>query len=138
MNRLFILREPLHFESLLAFLRANWRPMADVGKPLGITVAPYKKKRSDEQNALMWVWLTQMQRDAWVAGSQFDAETWNIHAKREFLPEVNAKGKNKWRYLPDGSRQLDMSTTDLNTAEMSLYMNALEAYAVSDLGVQIT
>ncbi len=137
MNRLFVLREQLHFNSLIAALSANWQAMAAMDKPLGVTVAPYKKKRSHEQNALMWVWLTQISHQAWVAGRQFDEETWNEHAKREFLPERTSKGLEKWRFLPSGERVLAISTPDLNTGEMSLYMNALEAWAVSDLGVEI-
>lgn len=137
MNRLFILREPLHVESMIAFVRANWKAFADDGKPLSGLFSPYKRKRSSEQNALMWVWLTQISREAWIGGRQFDEETWNEHHKRLFLPERTNRGKDKWKYLPDGSRLLAISTPDLDTAEMSLYMTALEAYAATDLGVTI-
>ena len=137
MNRLFILREPLHFESLLAALKANWQAMASLGKPLGVTVAPYKKTRTSEQNALMWVWLTQISKEAWVGGKQFDAETWHEHCRREFLPETNARGDEKWLVLPGGDRLCVMSTTRLNTEEMSLYMDAIDAFAAVELGVEI-
>lgn len=137
MNRLFILREPLHFDSMLAALRANWQAMAAIDKPLGVRVSVYKKTRSDEQNSLMWVWLDRIEKQAWIGDRQFDAETWHEHAKREFLPDTNNKGDAKWRYLPNGDRVCVMSTTRLDTAEMSLYMTALEAFAVGELGVEL-
>lgn len=137
MRRMFILKEPLHFQSMLAALTANWKTMADMGQPLGVHVAPYKRSRSDEQNALMWVWLTQVKEQAWVNGQQFDEETWHEHYKREFLPEVNARGDHKWRYLPDGTRQCIGSTTRLKTDEMSLYMQKLDTDIHATLGVII-
>lgn len=137
MKRLFVLREAVHFDSMLAVLRANWQAMAAAGQPLGVRVAPYKVDRSSEQNALMWVWLTQIQEQAWVAGRQYDAETWHEHCKRAFLPETNNKGDAKWRYLPNGDRVLSMSSTRLDTGEMSLYMTAIEAFAATELGVEL-
>ena len=101
-------------------------------------LAPYKKTRSNEQNALMWVWLTQIGVDAWVAGRRFDAETWNEHFKRECLPETCSKGVDKWRVLPIGERVLVMSTTDLNVDEMSVYMTAFSAMAAVEFGVTLT
>jgi len=137
MNRFFVLRESVHFDSLVTALKANWPAMAAAGKPLGVTVAPYRKSRSHEANALMWVWLTQIAEQAWVAGRQYAPEVWHEHMKRELLPERNARGDEKWRLLPDDSRDLVMSTTRLNIAEMSIYMEKLQANAATTLGVQL-
>ena len=92
MNHLFVLREQRHLDALVTNLKNNWRAFAQMDKPLGCTVAPYRMNRSQEQNALMWVWLTQTADQAWVQGQRFSAETWNEHFKRELLPERNAKG----------------------------------------------
>lgn len=137
MIRLFVLREPAHFDSMVAALKANWKVMADAGQPLGCHVAPYKRTRRDEANSLMWVWLTQIARDAWVAGRQFVPETWHEHFKELFLPEANARGDEKWAINVDGTRRVVMSTTRLNTTEMSTYMTAFSAFAATDLGVTI-
>ena len=136
MNRLFVLREQRHLDALLASLQSNWQAFARREQPLGCTVAPYRITRSQEQNALMWVWLSQTEQQAWVGGMQFSAETWNEHFKRELLPERNAKGLAKWDILPTGERRLAMSTRDLNVTEMSLYMQALQAALATELGVQ--
>ena len=137
MNRLFVLREPIHFQSMLAALSANWPAMAASGQPLGVTVAPYKRTRSQEQNALMWIWLDAVTKQAWLNGQQYSDQTWHEHCKREFLPERNAKGDEKWQILPNGNRTCIMSTTRLNAAEMSEYMTKLDAFFVSELGVTL-
>ena len=118
-------------------LKLNWAAFSLDGKPLGVRVAPYRKKRSDEQNALMWVWLTQIADQAWVAGRRFGDETWHEHFKRECLPETCAKGVDKWRVLPSGERVLVMSTTDLNTEEFSTYMTRFSALSATDYGVTL-
>jgi len=137
MLRQFVLREQMHLDALLVTLRGNWKVFADQGRPLAVTIAPYKVKRSLEQNALMWVWLSQIADQVWVAGRRFSAETWNEHMKRELLPDVNAKGQDKWRILPTGERALAMSTTDLNVEEMSAYMEALAATAATEYGATL-
>jgi len=135
--RTFILRSPEHAQSLMAFVRSNARELADQGTPLQVRVSIYRRSRSTEQNALMWVRLTQIAEQAWVGGKQFSAEAWHEHFKRELLPEETASGVSKWRDLPRGGRELAMSTTDLNVAEFGDYLTALEAYAASELGVTL-
>lgn len=136
--RTFILREDQNAQSLWTFLRLNWRVMADSGKPLAIRVFEYRAKRSDEQNALMWVWLGQIAEQAYIGGRRFDADVWNQHCKEQLLPDETAAGKRKWMNLPNGERRLILSTTDLNVAEMTEYMDKLGAYAATELGVALT
>ena len=137
MNRIFVARQPVHVESMIAFVRANWEAMARDGRPLAARFSVYRKDRSAEQNSLMWVWLEQISRDVWVAGRQFDCKVWNEHAKRELLPETCAKGVDKWTVLPTGERVLAMSTTDLNVAEMGDYLDRLSAWAAVEHGVEL-
>jgi len=135
--RQFILRDASVAASLYAFLKANWRDMAEQGRYLQITVAEYRTKRSSEQNAFMWkAVLEPIAKQAYVRGERFAADIWNEHLKEQFLPEVNARGMAKWAHLPSGQRRLVMSTTDLNVAEMTTYLDAIQAYAASELGVQ--
>ena len=133
--RTFVLHTGEHLQSLAAFLKANAGAMAKQGQPLEVRVSVHKAKRSTEQNALYWVLLTQIAEQAWVAGRQFAAEVWAEHMKRELLPEETARGVQKWRYLPNGDRDLAMSTTDLNVSEMSTYVEKLQAKAAVELGV---
>ncbi len=133
--REFILYGPDQWKSLSAFLRQNAAAMAEQGKPLNVRISVHKAKRSNEQNALMWVLLGVIEEQGFVRGQRFDAEVWNLHFKRELLPEETAKGVKKWRHLPNGERELFMSTSDLDVTEMSAYLDALQAKAATELGV---
>lgn len=136
-RRTFVLRDASIVERFIAKIRADWQGMAALDRPIGVTVAEYRASRSDEQNALMWVWLGFIAEHAVVNGQRFSAEAWNEHMKRELLPERNNKGMDKWATLPDGERQLAMSTRHLDTREMADYMTALEAYAADVLGLEL-
>lgn len=133
--RTFVIRGPEQAKLLHAFLKQNAAAMAQQGQPLEVRVCVYKAKRSNDQNALMWAVLGEIAAQAWVAGRQYDAEVWNVWAKRELLPEETARGVKKWRHLPNGERELFMSTTDLDVSEMSAYIDQLQAKAASELGV---
>lgn len=137
MRRMFVLREQQHRDSMLACIALNWEAFANAGQPLGVSVAPYKRKRSDEQNALMWVWLTQISEQVWANGQRYAPETWHEHLKRELLPETNDRGKQKWNYLPDGERVLVMGTSDLNVGEFTQYLERLAAHASTQLGATL-
>lgn len=137
MNRLFVLREPLHLQSLQACLAANWQNMATTGDPMAVRLSIYRKDRSNEQNALMWVWLDKIAQDGWASGQQFSTEIWHEYAKRELLPDECARGIKKWRHLPTGERILQMGTSHLNTEEMGVYLDKLQAWAVTEVGVEL-
>jgi hypothetical protein len=134
--RKFVFFTDADVERFMAFMRANRKPMAEQKRFLQVTVAEYKSNRSNEQNAYMWAGILEpMEQQAMIAGARFKADIWNELGKELFLPDVNAKGQEKWQYLPNGSRRLMMSTSDLNHEEMTLYLHALAAYAVDELGV---
>jgi len=129
--RTFVLDSPDKMTLLGKWIRAY-----GFSKPLAVTVAEHKSKRSNEQNRLMWDRLTAISEQARPGGSQFSTEAWHEHAKRELLPEECAKGVSKWAYLPTGDRVLKMSTTDLDVSEMTDYLDALGAMA-AELGVEL-
>lgn len=136
--RTFVLREDMNAQALWAFLRNNWKAMAESGKPLAIRVSEYRSKRSEEQNRLMWRWLGEVAEQAYVGGQRYTAEVWNEHCKAQLLPEETAAGKSKWLHMPSGERRLMLSTSDLNVAEMSEYLDKLSAYASTELGVALS
>lgn len=136
--RKFIFYAKPDWERFVAFMKGNLQPMAEQKRYLQAVVSEYKATRSNEQNAYMWVGiLAPTSEQAWTGGRRLSDEGWNLTLKCLFLPEVNAKGMNKWLHLPDGSRQLMMSTSDLNEAEMALYLTQIAAYVATDLGVHL-
>lgn len=136
--RRFVLRTRTDDERLYAFLRANVVPMREAERFVQAIVSEYRQNRSNEQNAYMWAGILQpVSEQACIGGHRYSPEVWNIHFKREHLPEVNAKGQQKWVLLPSGERELAMSTTDLNVAEMADYLNEIAAAAATELGVHL-
>lgn len=96
---------------------------------LEISIRPYKSKRSIEQNRRLWKIYGEMADKAWVNGRRYSAETWHEYCKGMFLGyELKA--------MPDGSElKTPISTTTLNTAEMTDYQNRLQAWAAGNFGL---
>jgi hypothetical protein len=136
MSNVFILRTDEDCMRLYAFLRSNWKAMAEMKRPLQIIAAEHKTNRSLAQQSFMWkAVLEPIEQQAMVAGTRYAAAAWHEFGKEKLLPETNAKGMPKWIYLPTGGRRLGYGTTDLNVAEMTEYLEELQAYAATELGV---
>lgn len=95
------------------------------GQRLELTIAP--AKRSKAQNRRYWGRgvLAQIAEQATVGGRLFSAESWHELFKRKFIGVIE---------LPDGAVQ-GKSSTSLSTAEFCDFCTAVEAYAVTELGV---
>ena len=128
--REFVLHNATHWKTLAAFVRANAKAACESGKPLRVIVTSSERKRNAEQNARLWKAVyEQIAAQAWVNGRQYDKDTWHEYLAGLFLPKVEM-------VMPDGSMRLRRkSTTELTVSEFSDYMQAVEAYAASELGV---
>lgn len=124
--RTFVLRDPGHYRNLLGFIGANWEACAKRERPLEIVVSEYKAKRSDAQNKRYWAILNEIAESAWVDGKQFSSDAWHERFKRVLIGSEE---------LPGGG-EVGISTTTLDVAEFSTYMDKIESYAVSELGVE--
>lgn len=127
MDRTFVLRSEIQCRQLYAFLRANWSDMAAAGRPLAVTVSEAKAKRSGEQNRRYWSLLNEVAEHAWVGGRQFAADVWHAEFAGRFIG---------WSETPSGAR-VPISTTTLSVAAFSEYMDRIEAYATTELGVEM-
>lgn len=98
----------------------------DLSKPWEITVKPWRKKRTLSQNALYHKWLGEVV--AMVAEhTGHDHDDIHDFCKRKFLKPrvVEINGEVHERY----------TTTDLETPEMSAYMDKVYGWATSELGL---
>ena len=97
----------------------------DLSKPWKVTIAPYKRSRSLEQNALYWKVISAIAEDT---GNSKDA----VHewVRQRFLPpelvEINGE-----------VRETRRSTTKLKVDEMSDLIDRVIAWAQVDLGIRI-
>lgn len=109
------------YNNLGAWLEAN--------EELEVCIRPYNSKRSVEQNRRLWKIYGELADKAWVNGRRYSAETWHEYCKGYFLGfELKA--------MPDGTElKTPISTTTLNTAEMTDYQNRLQAWAAGNFGL---
>lgn len=123
----FVLRHEENARALWAFLKNNWRACADNGKPLSVTIAGHKSKRSKEQNRKLWAMLNQISESVWIGGRQFSADAWHEHYKRKFIGSEET---------PEGGT-VGISTTNLDVAEFSEYIEKIMVDASAEYGVEL-
>ena len=131
MLRTFVLRTDGNAKALWGFLKSNWASCAQQGKPLAVTVSEHKSKRSVDQNKRLHAILQAIAEQAWVGSKQYPMETWKEAARRRLIGTEEVD-------LPDGTRmERGISTTTLDVAAFSEMMDRLEAWAVTELGVEL-
>lgn len=123
--RQFILRGRAHADALVAFLKAHAGPQAAAGKPLVVTVAEHREKRSTAANARYWALLGEIAEQVQVNGKYFSRDTWHEFYKGLFAPKSDG---------PAGL--IPMSTSQMDTEQFSHYTAQIEAHAINELGVE--
>jgi hypothetical protein len=82
-----------------------------------------RMKRSNPQNARLWLLYHALSEKLPVRGQTFSADTWHVWAKTKFLGADDV-------ILPSGKTlTLPRSTAQLDVAEFADYMTKLEAWA---------
>ena len=127
LSRRFVLRDEQQAAQMLAFVKANARAMAEQGKPLAVTVEEHKAVRSSAQNRRYWALMRGIAESAYVGGKQFSDEAWHEFFKRKFIGLEELPGGNT----------AGISTTTLDVAGFGSYMEQIEAYAASELGIEL-
>lgn len=102
------------------------------------SVVEKKQSRSTMQNNLYWAVLQEISNQLEVNNKKFSADSWHEYFKQEYLPDAvyelvkDPETYQKWEQLPNGSRRLKGSTTDLTTKGFSEYMEQIYAFATSE------
>lgn len=111
--------------------------MAD-GKLAIITAAECADERSIQQNAFYWgIVLRDISQQAAVEGRRYAPEAWHEHFKRVFLgyqfKRVVIAGRKRKAVVKELR-----STTKLSVKKMSVFLEQVLAFGVTDLGVRFT
>lgn len=94
--------------------------------------------RSVQQNKFYWgVVLKEISEQAGIGGQKYAADAWHELFKRQFLARKVKKVAVAGRRRKVVSVSLG-STTDLSVRAMSRYLEEVQAFAASDLGVQFS
>ena len=95
-------------------------------------VKEYKKNRSIAQNRLMHGWFLQISKERQEAGHKiYTPKVWKEYFKTMFLGEEVIE-------LPNGKFKIQsIRTRDLNTKEMTEFLEKVDHYAGSELEIQL-
>ena len=96
-----------------------------LNKPWTIEIKRHVKKRSLSQNALYWKWIGVISDET---GN--DNDVLHDYFKRKFLTPINTKLNNF-----NGEYLNYRTTTKLPTDQMSAYMEKVNAFAGTELGI---
>ncbi len=110
---------PIQTEQMNRFLQSR------DGKAVVVRLSRPVNSRSQQQNRLMWVWLSVIARDT---GN--NTEDLHEHFKNQFLPRrfVTLAGKES---------EVAKTTTILSVEEFGAYLEQLAAFAASELGITL-
>ncbi|MEF8811672.1 MAG: recombination protein NinB [Bacteroidales bacterium] len=93
--------------------------------PWQISIKKKRKRRSLDQNNLMWLWLTALENDS---GIGYTKEEWKSIFQSMFCPRVTVYvGENKIEKLK--------GTSELNTKEFSELLDKIRLFAHHELGM---
>jgi NinB protein len=110
-------------------------------KPIEVVIREFVKKRSADQNSYYFRRLGEISAQAWVGGKQFGTDAWHEYAKQNIMPDMvelkNGDIVSKLEELPNG-KLVVISTTRLSIACFAEYINLIEAYGASELGVKFS
>lgn len=125
-----IIRNEADRRRLVAFLQG-----LDLSKPRKVAITEVRSRRSDAQNRLLWQWnglIQQHLRDSF--GQVASTEEWHEILVAKLWPaEVRPVE------LPDGTRYRvgRAKTRSFTIAQMTEYLELLDAYCAEHLGLQL-
>ena len=121
-----IIQQPADFDAFMLAARA-----LPLNKPLLAELKPHKRKRSLDQNALYWMWLTDLSKYLTGKGRKFATKEWCHDAMRHsFLGMKEQELMDVTTGEVTVTRAL-RSTTELNTGGFTFYLEQIEAWALN-------
>lgn len=122
---------PEQLSNMVRFIKGNAQAYIDRGRPIRVIITTEEANRNKAQNKRYWGFvLRDISEQAWVDGQQYSTEVWH-----EFFARLYAEHDDVT--LPDGqvvSRR--KSTTKMGVSEFADYMQRVEAYGATELGVR--
>lgn len=134
--RVVATREAAHAAAQLAYAQA--RTIIDNGRPACIEVHEHDDDRSLQQNRFYWgACLRDISEQAKIEGQRYTVDAWHELFRRQFLGYEIEKVRVAGRKRPVVNRRL-RSTAKLKVKAFSAYLDELQAFAATELGVQFT
>ena len=127
MKKTFILRSRQIRDNCLGFIRD-----LSLDTAMQVEIKPYKKNRTLAQNRLLWLWNTEIADHIYEStGERYSPEEVHEWMKAHFLPVRTISIDNE-------AVLIRRSTRDMNTKELTEYLEQIDFYAGANLGLQLT
>ncbi|MGZ2164067.1 recombination protein NinB [Acinetobacter baumannii] len=143
----FVIKNHSDINYVIGYLNTNHAKAASEGKPLVVLIAPQAKDRSKAQNRLYWKWLHEIHRKT---GN--DEDQLHFEFKKKFLIGILKRDDDEYAAMclaisalkQSESEQYEAiangviretSTTRMNTAQFTEYLNLIEAFALKEFGL---
>lgn len=108
------------------------------GKRVSVNIGEDEEDRSLQQNRFYWgPCLTEISEQARIEGQRYTVDAWHELFKRQFLGYEVERVRIAGRKRPVVIRRL-RSTAKLKVRSMSQYLEKVQAFAASELGVQFS
>lgn len=126
MSKLFILRDDEIKNNCVEYILN-----LTTDKLMSVRVEEFKSKRSLQQNKLMWLWYSVIAK-FWhdSTGDWYNPDIWHEELKEKFLGFESIA-------TPNGIKRRLRSTTKLNTAQFTEYLENIDHYMGSKFGYQL-
>lgn len=141
----FPIQSHADIDKAVNFIDSNYAQAINEGKPLRVVIDQKQSKRSEAQNKLYWLWVTQ-----WAKHTGSDKDSEHIFFRRKFLARIFQRDdvgmyretisvmNNLEQVLGLSEKQLydkianemadKMSTTEANTKQFTEYLNDIHAF----------
>ena len=134
-------------DKVVNFIDSNYTKALEENKPLVVRIDQKQSKRSEAQNKLYWLWVTQ-----WAKHTGSDKDSEHVFLRRKFLARIFQRDdvgmyretisvmNNLEQVLGLSEKQLydkianemadKMSTTEANTKQFTEYLNDIHAFCL--------
>jgi len=111
-------------------ITGNWRAAAAAKKPLIVTIEQSERARTTAQNKRLHALIAAIAEHP-INGQRFSQEAIKEYIRRRWVGTEEID-------LPDGTRiERGISTSTLSVAECSRLIDAVEAWATTELGIDV-
>jgi hypothetical protein len=130
-GKTFIVRSASGFYEVLRAIREGWLLARGHNRPLVVTIEEEFNQRTIAQNRRLHAIIGQIADQAVVNGRLYTPGEWKEQIRRKFIGTTEIE-------LPDGTCiEVGISTTTLSVDEFQTLMDKVEAWAATDLGLEL-
>ena len=125
----FVIDGSVRARTVAQYIATNWQAAAKAGRPLVVTVEREQRQRTLAQNKRLHALIGEIAQHP-IQGHTFSADAIKEYVRRRWIGTEEVE-------LPDGTRiERGISTTSLSVEECARLIDAVEAWAATEIGIE--